>query len=195
MTNREAIEILKIERDNITHTLIMERIEAMDMAISALREQDSKTRNCDTCKHNPPSKKWPCADCDMREPADRWEAQDAPDTNVGGAVNRQVAIDTEGLEEEIRCEMCKNPMHTDRGCDGHCKYDEILYEKIIQILDKRITQLPSAQPEHQCCECKHYEGVHGVMGHAPCNYWKIGGVLWDDFCSRWEGEMREDDTE
>ena len=62
-------------------------------------------------------------------------------------ISRQAAIDTNGLDEEIRCEMCKNPMATDRGCDGHCKYDEILYGKIIQILNKRITPLPSAQPK------------------------------------------------
>ena len=40
MTNREAIEILKIERDHMTPTLITERIEAMDMAISVLQEQE-----------------------------------------------------------------------------------------------------------------------------------------------------------
>lgn len=37
-----------------------------------------------------------------------------------------------------------------------------------------------------CNECKHYQGVHGVMGHAPCAYWKSGGVLWDWFCSQGE---------
>ena len=63
---------------------------------------------------------------------------DVPDTAV---------IDTEGLDEQIRCEMCRNPMHTDRGCDGNCKYDEKLYEKIMQILDERIKPLPSAQPD------------------------------------------------
>lgn len=63
---------------------------------------------------------------------------------MGDLIDRQAAIDADGLDEEIRCEMCKNPMHTDRGCDGNCKYDEILYEKIIQILNKRITPLPSA---------------------------------------------------
>ena len=62
-------------------------------------------------------------------------------------ISRKAAIDADGLDEEIRCEMCKNPMHTDRGCDGNCKYDEILYEKIIQILNKRITPLTSAQPD------------------------------------------------
>ena len=41
MDNQEAIEILKIERDHMTPTLLTERIEAMDMAISALQEKDS----------------------------------------------------------------------------------------------------------------------------------------------------------
>lgn len=64
-------------------------------------------------------------------------------------IYRQDAIDTDGLDEEIRCEMCKNPMHTDRGCDGNCQYDEKLYERIMQILDERIKPLPSAQPEQR----------------------------------------------
>ena len=64
-------------------------------------------------------------------------------------ISRQAAIDTEGLDEQIRCEMCRNPMHTDRGCDGNCKYDEKLYERIMQILDERIKPLPSAQPEQR----------------------------------------------
>ena len=64
---------------------------------------------------------------------------------MSNLINRQKVIDTEGLDEQIRCEMCRNPMHTDRGCDGNCKYDEKLYERIIQILDKRIKPSPSAQ--------------------------------------------------
>ena len=71
-------------------------------------------------------------------------------------ISRQAAIDTDGLDEEIRCEMCKNPMHTSKGCDGNCKYDERLYERIMQILDKRIKPLPSAQPEIiRCKDCKY----------------------------------------
>lgn len=62
-------------------------------------------------------------------------------------ISRQAAINTEGLDEQIRCEMCRNPMHTDRGCDGNCKYDEKLYERIMQILGERIKPLPYAQPE------------------------------------------------
>lgn len=54
--------------------------EKMKDAIFALQVQDSKTRRiCDTCKHDPPSKKWPCVDCDMKEPADRWKEIDYTD--------------------------------------------------------------------------------------------------------------------
>ena len=62
-------------------------------------------------------------------------------------IDRYAAIDVVGIDEEIRCEMCRNPMHTDRGCDGGCTYDEKLYKRIMQILDERIKPLPSAQPE------------------------------------------------
>lgn len=49
-------------------------------------------------------------------------------------------IDTLGLEEEIRCAMCENRMHTDRGCDGACKYDTHIYKKVLDVLEKRIKQ-------------------------------------------------------
>lgn len=35
-----------------------------------------------------------------------------------------------------------------------------------------------------CNQCKYYEGVHNVQGHAPCSYWKSGGVLWNWYCSQ-----------
>ena len=37
-----------------------------------------------------------------------------------------------------------------------------------------------------CQNCKYYEGVHNVNGHAPCAFWKIGSVMANDYCSRWE---------
>lgn len=40
----------------------------------------------------------------------------------------------------------------------------------------------------QCNQCRYYEGVHGVQGHAPCSFWGIGGVLSSDYCSRYEKE-------
>ena len=73
--------------------------------------------------------------------------EERTETHACDTISRQAAIDAEGLDEQIRCEMCRNPMHTDRGCDGNCKYDEKLYERIMQILDERIKPLPPAQPE------------------------------------------------
>ena len=47
MTNQEAIEILKTERNHMIPTLLPERIEAMNMAISALEKQiQQKPTNC-----------------------------------------------------------------------------------------------------------------------------------------------------
>lgn len=37
----------------------------------------------------------------------------------------------------------------------------------------------------RCNECKWYQGVHGVQGHAPCE-WFNKQVLWNDFCSNGE---------
>ena len=52
-------------------------------------------------------------------------------------------INVYGLEEEIRCAMCENPMCTDRGCDGGCEYDEKLYADIMKVMHDRIKELPS----------------------------------------------------
>ena len=60
---------------------------------------------------------------------------------------------------------------------------------------KAIEAVPSAQPEIiRCKDCKYYEGVHNIQGHAPCTYWESGGVLWNWFCSqaeRWEDERND----
>ena len=93
----------------------------------------------------------------------------------GDTISRQAAIDIDGLDVEIRCSMCKNPMHTNRGCDGNCKYDEKLYERIMQILGERIKPLPSAQPEIiRCKDCKYYD---------PNDHCYLQGAEADDFCS------------
>lgn len=44
----------------------------------------------------------------------------------------------------------------------------------------------------KCNECKYYEGVHKVKGHAPCNYHTIGGVMWDWYCSQFEADKEND---
>ena len=104
-------------------------------------------------------------------------------------IERQTVIDTEGLDEQIRCEMCRNPMHTNRGCDGNCKYDEKLYERIMQILDERIKPLPSVQPEIiMCGDCKWRKDQSGSTAWLPC----MALVTPDDFyCGR--AERRTDE--
>lgn len=116
-------------------------------------------------------------------------------------IRRQLAIDTEGLDEEIRCEMCRNQMKTYRGCDGNCKYDEKLYEKIMQILDERIKPLPSAQPEIVRCKdciCAHSEawlsggGKSEAYAYGYCGKTNLK-ILPYDYCSR--GERRTDEPD
>ena len=45
----------------------------------------------------------------------------------------------------------------------------------------------------RCNNCKWYQGVHGVQGHAPCE-WFNKQVLWNDFCS-WGELYKGGDTE
>ena len=40
----------------------------------------------------------------------------------------------------------------------------------------------------RCGKCRHYQGNHDVQGCAPCDFWGIGAVMWDDYCSRGEVE-------
>lgn len=44
----------------------------------------------------------------------------------------------------------------------------------------------------RCGECRHYQGNHDVPGCAPCDFWGIGAVMWDDYCSR--GERWKDEA-
>lgn len=39
--------------------------------------------------------------------------------------------DFTGLEEGLRCAICKNSIKSDRGCDGGCLVDSSLYKKIM----------------------------------------------------------------
>ena len=108
-------------------------------------------------------------------------------------ISRQAAIDTDYLDEEIRCEMCKNPMHTSKGCDGNCEYDERLYERIMQILGKRIKPLPSAQPEQRWIPCserlppeenKTY-WVCTDNGHQHECRWTNANPIWTHLTTDW----------
>ena len=113
-------------------------------------QEYSKTiRICATCKHNPPSKKWPCEDCDMRESADRWEPKEVKDSTESSltqkgldTISRRDAID----EIEYELEMINSALDS-------ITLDFNAREKLLQrrgeareILNS-IQQLPPAQPE------------------------------------------------
>lgn len=49
-----------------------------------------------------------------------------------------VTIHSTGMEEGIRCAMCTNPMANDRGCDGGCRLDEDMYNKVLDVIYSNI---------------------------------------------------------
>lgn len=74
------------------------------------------------------------------------------------------------------------------------------FEKELEFIDKQYDTVDTAlmraiidgTPLPKCNECKYYEGVHKVQGHAPCSYHTIGGVMWDWYCSQFEADKGSD---
>ena len=107
-------------------------------------------------------------------------------------ISRQEAIDVEGLDEQIRCEMCRNPMHTNRGCDGNCKYDEKLYERIMQILGERIKPSPSVEPRKKGKWLLIDAGYYDYVKCSQCGETLVWGK---NFCPNCGADMREGEEE
>ena len=81
----------------------------------------------------------------------------------------------------------KNDAYTAAGFMAAANADrELTCGEIKQIIDN----IPVADvvERKSCNTCQWYEGVHNTPGLAPCSFWNIGGVMWNDFCLRWEGE-------
>lgn len=110
---------------------------------------------------------------------------------MNDSINRQATIDVEGLNEQIRCEICRNPMHTNRGCDGNCKYDEKLYERIMQILGERIKPSPSAEPR------KKGKWIDTGSGQecSVCGEIQYGYDNYRRFCANCGADMRGEQNE
>lgn len=51
-----------------------------------------------------------------------------------------ITINTDGLEEGIRCILCKNNMKTEFGCDGSCVVDDSILAKICDEILSRIEE-------------------------------------------------------
>ena len=107
-------------------------------------------------------------------------------------MTREEAIDI--IKAERECvyrqgrtgECCRD----DVGC-GAC---DLVQEdtNIMEAYDMAIEALKERQ-HGECNQCRYYDGVHGVPGHAPCWHWNIGGVMWNDYCSRFEKEGGSND--
>lgn len=39
------------------------------------------------------------------------------------------------IENILLCTLCTNPIKSDRGCDGNCKYDDELLSRILKAID------------------------------------------------------------
>lgn len=79
--------------------------------------------------------------------------------------------------EPINCVKCQHYTETEDedGVHGHCRMDTVTLNSPISIQAEMVAVV-------RCNNCKWYQGVHGVQGHAPCE-WLNKQVLWNDFCS------------
>lgn len=115
-------------------------------------------------------------------------------------------IYTNPLEEAIRCAMCTNPMRSDKGCDGGCKVDERMYERVINAVKDLITTatknltngdvIKSMFPDSHIVFSKEY-GYHYVYVSADCegSSWKIREEWWNAPYKRGEeDEVSDRDT-
>ena len=97
-----------------------------------------------------------------------------------------------GWEDEGPCNEKKNSIYSEEIMDELVdKMVEFLKNhKTYKLMELVTSAVATKEKEKthilQCNHCKHYEGVHNVAGHAPCSFWNIGAVLYNDFCSRFE---------
>ena len=66
------------------------------------------------------------------------------------------------------------------------EYVGLLPSDLEDIAFEAVDALKSETQRIHCNKCKHYQGVHDVQGHAPCDHWKYESVLWNEYCSNAE---------
>ena len=64
-----------------------------------------------------------------------------------------------------------------------CRFQEVTNKYLASVIP-----VADVVEKRSCNTCQWYEGVHNTPGLAPCSFWNIGGVMWNDFCLRWKGE-------
>lgn len=82
------------------------------------------------------------------------DVEDEPQTETKTETkNSNVILVNDGVTEAVRCAMCNNPNKSDRGCDGACSYDEVLYKKIIDAIHECVYE-PKTEPQTvKCPKC------------------------------------------
>lgn len=60
----------------------------------------------------------------------------------------KILISKVGLYETIRCTICENPIKTERGCNGSCKYNEEMLSKIIDAVEGLAEERPHENWEY-----------------------------------------------
>ena len=81
---------------------------------------------------------------------------DEPQTETQNSnKNSNVISVYDGVSEAVRCAMCSNTNKSNRGCDGACSYDEKLYKRIMDAIDKSRADTP--QTERPCDNCQEFD--------------------------------------
>ena len=87
---------------------------------------------------------------------DKIRQADTPQTETQNSnKNSNVISVYDGVSEAVRCAMCSNPNKSNRGCDGACSYDEKLYKRIMDAIDKSRVDTP--QTERPCDNCQEFD--------------------------------------
>lgn len=101
-------------------------------------------------------------------------------------------IDTDGLEEELRCACCYNPVKSETGCDGGCMVDGDEFNRIKDTIFKRIKKddkprwipVTNGRGGHECSRCHEY---------APC--YQDGSEHLSAFCVLCGAKMERGEEE
>ena len=199
MTITEAIETL---RANYPDACFEQLREAVDMAINALTAQEQKERDCSTCKHKDLCDAFwtqeiedaPCRECDELA-YQKWEPQELTnnsqkldsENDEHLATNLQPTCNTHNTLDALDCISRQAAIDV---ASHECYEFRGLFERI----EKGLKELPSAQPEIRCKDCKHWAiQVKDVKGDGlgSCEFHKANFVTGEGYC--YWAERREDE--
>lgn len=99
-----------------------------------------------------------------------------------------ITINTDGLEEAIRCAICENPIKSERGCDGSCQYDKELHEKIVEAVEGIAEQ----RPHGEWIIRKNRQGKHIYSVCSRCNVAHLD-TDFPNFCENCGADMRKEE--